>query len=184
MNLNSALIKNSFYCGLSIFAVSFLFGVLKDLSTLLIFTNILPGFIYGIVLCDFENNSLDTKRFLFIVLSGGLFILVAWVATGYSFFGNNTLITFPLASVIGSTLLFGLYYLLVDKALLISKGLVSAFVIGLVSSIVPVIGEFLDKRIEDYSWKGNVSLFFTLLIFIVWQTLFGWTIISCSKHSS
>jgi len=178
------MVKRSFYCGLTLFLVSFLFVLLKDLSVLLILTNILPGFVYGAVLCKPGVNGLDLKRFSFIALSGGLFIFVAWVATGYSFFGNNTHITFPLGSVIDSTVLFLLYYFLVDNHLQLSRGLVVAFLTGLSSSITPFIGDTIEKQINNLEIRGNVSLGFTLLIFVVWQTSFGWTLTKCRKAAA
>jgi hypothetical protein len=182
--LEKTIIKKSFYCGLLTFAVNFLFVLSKAMSALLIFSNILPGLIYAIVLCDFENNRLDMKRFLFIVFSGGLYIFVAWVATGYSFFSDNTKLCFPIASVIGATLLLTFYYLLIDKDISFSKGLLLASSIGLLSSILPFLGDYLERRINDYDIKGNVNLGFTLLIFPVWQTLFGWTIHKVKKATA
>lgn len=182
--LNSDLIRRSFYCGLAIFSVNFLFVLLKDLSVLLILSNILPGFIYGVILCRLGENGLDLKRFVFIALSGGLFIFVAWVATGYSFFGSNTYITCPLGSVIGSTVLFLFYYFLIDNQLQLLKGFTVAFSAGLISSVMPFIGDTIEKQITDLDVKGNVSLGFTLLIFVVWQTLFGWTVTKCRKAAA
>jgi hypothetical protein len=154
------------------------------MSALLIFSNILPGFVYAIVLCDFENNRLDLKRFLFIAFSGGLYIFVAWVATGYSFFGDNRNLCFPIASVIGATLLLTLYYFLIDKNILFSKGLLLAICIALISSILPFFGDRLEQHINDYDIKSNVNLGFTLLIFPTWQTLFGWTISRLKKATA
>ena len=154
------------------------------MSALLIFSNILPGFVYAVVLCDFENNRLDLKRFLFIAFSGGLYIFVVWVATGYSFFGDNTKLCFPIASVIGATMLLTLYYLLIDKKISLSKGLLFATFLGLLSSILPFLGDRLEQQIDDYDIKGNVNLGFTLLIFPVWQTLFAWTIHKLKKATA
>jgi threonine/homoserine efflux transporter RhtA len=152
------------------------------MSALLIFSNILPGFIYAIVLCNFENNRLDLKRFIFIALSGGLYIFVAWVATGYSFFGENTKLCFPIASVIGATILLTLYYLLIDKNISFFKGLLLAICIGLLSSILPLLGDCLAQQIYNYELKNKVNLGFILFIFPVWQTLFGWTIMNVNRH--
>jgi hypothetical protein len=182
--LNSDLIRRSFYCGLAIFSVSFLFVLLKELSVLLILSNILPGFIYGAILCRPVENGLDLKRFVFIALSGGLFIFVAWVATGYSFFGSNTYVALPLGSAIGSTVLFLLYYFLIDNQLQLLKGFTVAFSAGLISSVMPFIGDTIEKQITNLDVKGNVSLGFTLLIFVVWQTLFGWTLTKCRKAAA
>ena len=182
--MDSRLIRNSFFCGLSIFAISFLFVLVEDTSVLLIVTNILPGFVYGIVLCNFENNRLDLRRLLFITFSGALFIFVAWVATGYSFFGRDNRLTFPLGSVIGSASLFFFYYFLIDNNLLFVRGFTLAILTGLLSSVIPVLGNQLDKQIGDLSVKQTLSLGFTLLIFVVWQTLFGWIIIKCKKREA
>ncbi|MEO6229351.1 MAG: hypothetical protein ABJB11_21420 [Ferruginibacter sp.] len=156
----------------------------KAISALLIFSNILPGFIYAIVLCDLDKNKLDLNRLLFIIFSGGFYIFVAWVATGYSFVGDNIKLCFPLASVIGSTFLLTLYYLLIDKKISFLKGLLFAFGLGLFSSILPFLGDFLEQRIDDYDIKGNVNLGCTLLIFPVWQTLFGLTINRIGKPAA
>ena len=118
------------------------------------------------------------------MLSGGLYIFVAWVATGYSFFGDNTKLCFPLASVIGSTVLLTLYYLFVDKNIPFFKGLLLTIAIGLISSVLPFIGDTVEQQINDFDIKGNVNFGFTLLIFPVWQTLFGWTIYMLKKGYS
>ena len=182
--LKHTTIKNSFYCGLLTFVVNFLFVLSQEMSAFLIFSYILPGFVYAIVLCDFKNYRLDLKRFLFIVFSGGLYIFVAWVATGFSFFGNNTKLCFPVASVIGATLLLTLYYLLVDKSISLSRGLLLATFLGLLSSILPFLGDRLEQQINDYNIQGIVNLGFTLLIFPVWQTLFAWTIYRLKKATA
>ena len=182
--LKQTIIKNSFYCGLLTFVVNFLFVLSKEMSAFLIFSYILPGFVYAIVLCDIQNNRLDLKRFLFIVLTGGLYIFVAWVATGFSFFGNNTKLCFPIASVIGATLLLTLYYLLVDKSISLTRGLLLATFLGLLSSILPLLGDRLEQQINDYNIQGIVNLGFTLLIFPVWQTLFTWTIYRLKKATA
>jgi hypothetical protein len=148
----------------------------KDISSLLLFSNLLPGFVYAIVLCEFGNNRPGLKHFLFIVFAGVLYLFVVRVATGFSFIGNKTALCFPIASVTGAALLFTLYYLLIDKNISFSKGLLSAGCIGLLSSVLPFSGNQLEKIINDYDIKGIVNLGFTLLIFPVWQTLFGWTI--------
>lgn len=184
LQLKDEIVKRSFYCGLTLFLFSFLFVLLKDLSVLLILSNILPGFIYGAVLCKPGESGLDLKRLSFIVLSGGLFIFVAWVATGYSFFGNNTNMTFSLGSVIGSTVLFLLYYYLVDNHLQLGRGLIITTLTGLLSSVPPFIGDTIEKQINDLDVRGNVSLSFTLLIFVVWQTLFGWALTNCRKAAA
>lgn len=182
--MNSEIIRRSFYSGLTIFLFSFLFVLLKDLSVLLILSNILPGFIYGTILCQLGKYGLDLRRLTFIALSGGLFIFVAWVATGYSFFGTNTYFTFPFGSVIGSIFLFLFYYFLIDNNLQLGKGFVIVILIGLISSVTPLIGDIIDKKVNDLDVRGNVSLGFTLLIFVVWQTLFGWTLTKCRKAAA
>lgn len=166
------------------FAVNFLFVLTTAMSALLIFSNILPGFIYAIVLCDFENNKLDLKRFLFIASSGGLYIIVVWVATGYSFFGDNTKLCFPIASVIGATLLLTLYYLLIDRNISLLKGLLLTTFVGLLTSVLPFLGDTLEQTITDFDIQGYINFGLTLLIFPVWQTLFGWTIYMVKKGYS
>ncbi len=182
--LKHTLIKNSFKCGLLTFAINLLFGLSKMISALLIFSNILPGFIYAIMLCDFENNKLDLKRFLFIVFSGGLYIFVVWIATGHSFFGDNTKLCFSIASVTGSILLFIFYYVLIDKNISFFKGFLLASSIGLLSSILPLLGDRLKQQIQGYDIKYNINLVFTLLIIPVWQTSFGWTIYILKKATA
>jgi putative Mn2+ efflux pump MntP len=156
----------------------------NSISALLIFSNVLPGFVYAIILCDFENNKLDLKRFLFIAFSGGLYIFVAWVATGKYFFSDNIQLCFTFASVIGATILFTLYYLLIDKNISFFKGFLITSCIGLLSSILPFVGEHLENQINDFVLKDNVYIGFTLLIFPVWQTLFGWTIYTLKKATA
>jgi hypothetical protein len=182
--LKQAIIKNSFYCGLLIFAINFLFVLSKAMSALLIFSNILPGFVYAIVLCDFDNNKLNLKRFIFISVSGGLYIFTTWVATGDSFFGDNTKLCFPIASVLGATLLLTLYYLLIDKNFSLLKGLLVTTCIGIFTSIFPYLGDTLEQNINDIDIKGYVIFGFTLLILPVWQTLFGWAIYILKKGYS
>jgi len=144
----------------------------------------LPGFIYAIVLCDFEINKLDLKRHLFIASSGGLFIFAAWIATGYSFFGDNIKLCFPIASVIGATLLLTLYYLLIDRNISFLKGQLIATLVGLVTSVLPFLGDTLENSTKDLYIQGYIKFGFTLLIFPVWQTLFGWTIYFVKKGYS
>jgi len=182
--LEKKIVRQSFYCGIITFAICFLFALSKELSGLLIFSNILPGFFYGWVLSDLSNSEFKLKRILFVLLSGALFIFVAWIATGYSFFGGNTVICFPIGSVLGSTLLLILYYLLIDNKMALARGLVVALLIGLISSVLLFMGDNLEQHVNDYSIKGIINFGFTLLIFPVWQTLFGWTIYKLKKSYS
>jgi hypothetical protein len=174
--LKQTIIKNSFYCGIITFAVNYLFFLSNKISPLLIFSNLLPGLVYAIVLCDFVNNKLDLNRFLFIIFSGVLYVLVVWLASSDSIFGFPTNITLPVASITGATVLVALYYLLLDKYIYLLKGLLFAIFVGLTSCIIPFIGDRWEQKINDYDVKGNISMIFTLLIFPVWQTLFGWAI--------
>ena len=158
------------------FAVNFLFVLTENSSPLILFSNILPGFIYAILLCNFKQNKLNIKNFLFIVFSSGLFIFVAKIATGYSFLTINSKFCFPVASIIGSSFLLILYYILIDRNIKIKKGILLAIGIGLLSSISPFIGDSLEKGVHSYAIKDDINLLFTLLIFPIWQTLFGWTL--------
>ena len=64
------------------------------------------------------------------------------------------------------------------------KGLLFTIIIGLLSSILPFVGDQLEQQINDHDTKGNINLGFTLLIFPVWQTLFGWTIHRLKKATA
>lgn len=170
------LIRHSFICGLSTFAINFIIAALKLQFVLMLTANIIPGFLFASVLAEAAKSKDDQKSVLFILLSGGLYILVAWVATGYSFFGNKVYICFPIASILGATLLLSIYKLLLDNKVGFIASLKYAFLTGLVSSILPVIGDLFNPSFDIPDHSYWLSLAFTLSIFIIWQPLFAWTI--------
>lgn len=170
------LIRNSFVCGLLIFIICFLCILTEDVSALLIVSHILPGFIYAIVLCGFQKNLLNWRSLLFIGLSGGLYILCAWTATGHTFFGDNIDLCFPLASAIGATVLLILYYLLIDTKILLIKGCILAICMGILSAAIIFLIDTIGSGKE-----GNINTVFVLFIFPIWQTLFGWIIVWLKK---
>jgi len=138
----------------------------------LLTSNILPGFIFGYTLISNLENNVDWKAALFFLLSGGLYILAVWIATGYSFFGRDIYVYFPLASVIGAVTLLLAYKFLLDPSISLRVGVLYAIITGLVSSIIAVAFGRLQTNNDAY-W---LYLTCTLSVFITWQTLFGWTI--------
>jgi hypothetical protein len=174
--MKQRLIRNSFLCGLFTFAVNFIFAALKLQFVLLWTANVIPGFVFAFILTDANKSKVDLKSILFILFSGGLYILVAWVATGYSFFGNKVYICFPIASILGATLMLSIYKLFLDNNFNITAGLKYAFLTGIVSSILPVMGDLLNPSFDVLDNSYWLALIFTLSIFIIWQPLFAWTI--------
>lgn len=148
------------------------FGLPKILSIFLLTSNILPGFIFGFTLISFFENKVYWKIALFFLLSGGLYIAAAWIATGFSFFGEDIYVCFPLASVLGAVILLLAYKYLLDQSISLRIGILYAIITGLISSILPVTFYLLQTSHDAY-W---LYLTGTLSVFITWQTLFGWTI--------
>jgi len=174
--MKQRLIRNSFLCGLLTFAVNFIFAALKLQFVLLWTANVIPGFVFAFILTDATKSKVDLKSILFILFSGGLYILVAWIATGYSFFGDKVYICFPIASILGATLMLSIYKLFLDNNFSITAGLKYAFLTGIVSSILPVMGDLLNPSFDVLDNSYWLALIFTLSIFIIWQPLFAWTI--------
>ncbi len=165
-------IKSCFITGLVLFVVNMVFGLPKFLPIFLLTSNILPGFIFGFTLISNLENKLDWKVALFFLLSGGLYIAAAWIATGFSFFGNDIYLCFPLASILGAVTLLIAYKYLLDQSLSLRIGILYAIIAGIISSILPVVSDILQINEVAY-W---LYLTCTLSIYITWQTLFGWTL--------
>lgn len=174
--MTQCLIKHSFICGLSTFAINFILAALKLQFVLLWTSNVMPGFVFAFIVANATKSKADLKSLLFILLSGGLYILVAWIATGYSFFGNKVYICFPIASILGATIMLLIYKLLLDNEFNFIASLRYAFLTGLVSSILPVIGDLLNPSFDILDNSYWLALAFTLSIYIIWQPLFAWTI--------
>ena len=170
------LIRSCLFCGVATFAVNLILAALKMPFLLLWTSNIFPGFVFGYVLADTIKANIDSRSFLFILLSGGLYILVAWMATGYSFLGNKIYICYPIASVLGSTLLLLLLTLLLDNKIVFVVGLKYAVLTGLVSSILPVIGSVFISKLGDSDRLSLVTFMLNLSVFLTWQPLFAWSI--------
>lgn len=167
------IIRDTFLCGLVTFGVNSLFTLVGDIPLILILTNILPGFIFGFVLCTGDESLPAWRRVVFICCSGGLFILVAWLATDrhLSFHGQ---LSFILASLVGAYGLLLLYHLLLGKALIAWKGFTLATLTGVLSAFFPA------KAYWDNDFNSSVGkLFDTIIlmsIFLTWQALFGLTV--------
>lgn len=164
---------SSFYCGLIIFFINVLLGLSKDISAVLIMSYILPGFVFGIVL-NFDNSVVPIwKRLLFIVASGSLFTLVAWLATDIhlSFRGQTT---FMLSSLLGAYVLLFLYSFILGRTIIIWKGVLFATLTGIISSYFPA------KVYHDNNFTTSIGAPYDIIIltsiFLTWQTFFGLTV--------
>lgn len=175
--MTQRLIQHSFICGLFTFAINLIIAALKLQFVLIWTANIIPGFVFAFVLTNAAKSNADKKSLLFMLLSGGLYITIAWIATGYSFFGDKVYMCFPIASIIGAISMLFLYKLLLDNKLSFIAGLKYAVLTGLASSILPVIGDLLHPSFDILDKSYWLAMTFTLSIFLIWQPLFAWTII-------
>jgi hypothetical protein len=167
------IIRNSFFCGLLTFLVNTIFTLVGDIPLILFLTNILPGFFFGSVLCMGDESLSAWRRVLFIFCSGGLYFLVVWLATDLhlSFHGQ---LSFILASVAGANGLFLLYRFLLEKQLVVWKGLALATITGILSSFLPAKAYFDNDFISSVGKVFDTMILMS--IFLTWQTLFGLTV--------
>jgi len=161
------LIVKGALCGLTLFLVNWLFAAAESLSLLLIFSNLLPGFVFGWILEADSNRDFGKKSLAFIILSGLLYILVAWIATGPELQSVKDL-KFPIASVIGSIGLMLLYGALVNKRVLNLPTLICAFIAGIIATLLQLLNPDL---IFTYHVK-YLEILAVLIIIPIWQILF------------
>ena len=174
--MTSSIIRNSFKSGLLLFALNVFFAVTMITPVLLLTSIILPGFLFGILLTshDFDNTSFKTTG-LFALLSGGVYILVSWIATGAQ--AENPSYLILLATTLGAILLFLCYKFLLDSRLDTKQGLLFSIVTGLISSILPFVAIYCEAKIES-NWVKWACVF---SVFPVWQPLFSWTLQKANK---
>jgi|GEM_PF-7032058 len=161
------LIVKGALCGLMLFLVNWLFAAAESLSLLLIFSNLLPGFVFGWILEADSNQDFGRKSLAFIILSGLLYILVAWIATGPELQLVKDL-KFPIGSIIGSVALICLYGALVNKRVLNLLTLLFAFIIGIIATLLQL---FNPDLIFNFEVK-YIEILAVLIIIPVWQVLF------------
>jgi hypothetical protein len=171
------LVTRSFTCAVILFCINMFFALTKLVPLLVMTAIILPGFVYGHVLAYTTKGDPDRQSSVFVFLSGGLYILISWIATGDSPLGDNIYILFPVAGVIGAVLLLLLYRTFLDRGVSLYKGIRYCFLTGLISSVLPVLVHWVDIEYR-YDFINQASL---LSVFLIWQPLFGFTIIRSRK---
>jgi hypothetical protein len=176
--LNS-LVKISLASGAFLFVFNSFLVLTDDSSGIYVFADILPGFIYGTML-SLTHPAAPIRKVLFILLSGGLFMAVAWMAFSSDLSQRSLLASLPMASIFGAIVLYLLYYYLINKDLSFDKGLWLMLVCGLVSSVPMLIGAVMISRISTTRSKAGVICM--LSVFIIWQTLFGWNLSIVNKE--
>lgn len=154
-----------------------LFVSLLDFSALMIGANVVPGFVYGFVLLASEPEVPWWRRALFLLFSGFLFLLAAWIATSTRLSLEGLLYSFPAASAMGALLLYLSYILFLDHSLPKLRGSLLALAVGLIASLGPVTGFLAD----DHGIRSSISLTLNLLIYPLWQTLFAWMIVRLKR---
>ncbi len=174
-------IKDSFICGMMLFLVNLILGGFS-FSPVLFIVAVLPGFIYGFVLCDFQRNDPTLSRLFFILLSGLLYILLTLSALMLLYKGDEVQLGFALASCIGSVILLLLCKAFINRFIVLSKALPVSILVGIVASIPPVLAIAIGDGENGEIKNERLVLFITLFIFPIWQTLFGWMITKYSNH--
>ncbi len=167
--MNNSLLIKSLICGISLFAINLL-AALAESGQLMMFTVILfPGFIYGLVLVAHNgiSNSI-IRKIAFWIISGLIYIAVAWVSTDTIF--EYPSLQIPLASASGSIALLIAYKYLLVKNINLKRGLPFAFITGIISAILPYIATYMQP---ESNWIYRLCIF---SIFPVWQTTFAWAI--------
>jgi hypothetical protein len=133
-------------------------------------SNLLPGFIYGVVLLH-DSDASTIRKSLFILVSGGLFIAAAFLVTGHSFSWQKSPYIFSLASIAAAVGLFLTYKFLLDNAISLSKGLPLLVGVGFSAALLPSIVMF-----PQFAIRGWPAIAGVLSVYITWQTLFGWVL--------
>ncbi len=157
------------YCGFITFFINTLFYQAELISLAVFACVILPGFTFGSTLMYTVKNVLGWKQLLFIILSGGIYITAAWIATDSHIPGYNPMF-FLYASVFGHLALYLLYQLLMRSQISLKAICLSA-VFGILSSILPIIA---CNQNDLTSPAGNfLNTIMLMSIFFTWQFLFG-----------
>jgi hypothetical protein len=143
---------------------------------------ILPGFIYGAVLVCAAQGVKSWSRVLFVLLSGGLYILCSWFASDTHTAGFNWSY-FVLASVFGACGLFVLYFVLLKHSLIFWKGLLYSVMLGSITSVLPGIA-YTKGIVESDTDFFPYDIGITMSIFLTWQTLFGAMLVLCGSNGT
>lgn len=174
-------IMSTFYCGLITYVVNVPFYLSKAIPLALFTGLILPGFPYGTVLVSAAQQVSNWNRVLFVLMSGELYILCSWFATDLHLEGHNEYF-FVYASVFGACGLFIFYYVLIQKSLILWKGLILSVIVGSTTSILPGIA--YTRGLIESSTGFPYNILITMSIFLTWQTLFGATLVLSSSPAT
>ncbi len=167
------LIKNSLICGLSIFAACAFLTFIKAAPVLMLFVIFVPGVLYGLVVAtDEDENNKTSHKALFILWSGSLYFGCSFIANIK--YESTFAATQVAASVLGAVLLFGGYYLILNRNYRLVPTLLYALFLGAIAAMpTSLIFYYRDRFDSDIVWY---SIFF---IFPIWQTAFSILLIKC-----
>lgn len=170
------LIQRSFICGLILQALCILVSVGGVPLLLLLFAGVFPGLFLSIILVD-GSKVPQVKSIAFIGLSSVLSLAVA-IGAPAAADEYHSRAYFLFVSALGCCAFFTLYYLLVNNGLHFTKGLVLTFATGLISSILPMVGENFGRELPGY-----LDLILLFSSFPVWQTLFALSLKLSAKNT-
>ncbi len=180
--LKKNIIKYSFFVGCFLFIINFLFLLTDSIWSLYLFCHILPGFIYATLLYKLSNQQFSWKHFLFIALSGLVFIMVARVSERNIFHLMDTRPLFPVASTTGSVLFFIVYFIFINNNMPFLKGILQMAIIGFCAPIIPFFGMMAIQLTDSLQLKSTLYNGCRLLIFPFWQTLFAWVLVRLQER--
>ncbi len=171
------LVLSSLKCGA---VLCIILVALAQTSSLLLFVSTVPGLAYGILLVADRGDApiTPTREILFILLSGGVYMVAFWLSIEPRPFGVSWLneeLKFMLATSFGAVALFGVYYWLVNPRLRWWVGLAGAVLAGAIGGLPAVLSLHLAPEFD------RVVLFLT---YPLWQILFAAVVHLASVKSS
>jgi len=142
----------------------------------------LIGFIYAIVVSFADSNPFNRKKFIFILLSGFLYLVGVFGSSGAFGIPPHNIFGYCLMSGVTSMILFLFYYSLIDTDLQFKKGMGISFALGFVAGIIPGIWQyslFHANHKADFDEIGSV-----MIIFMFWQPLFALSVTLSKKKKT
>jgi hypothetical protein len=155
---------------------------LDKIRTTQILGLLLPGFLFGFILCDVFKTGFSGKKAGFIFLSGILYIIIALGSGG----AGSMMKIFPVGiiyycfvSALGALCLYILYYSLIDSNLNLLRGIGFASLLGFAAGIIPALWLY---KIEMAHYKRHFDDAGSwMIIFMIWQPLFALSIAFSKK---